>query len=169
VAFGPVRLSGDATADAMGTALNRMEGYGDALLTAYERYQGAAADDAGEAMQRQAQAVADAGFALAGEMRVGARRIEAFADALAVDPNVPDPALTDEVKAAIVAMQDRVRTTGFTPEELASLRAAGLDDGGIALARQPVLVFREVHHRLRRMRDVARIATDVLAVPFEHG
>jgi Domain of unknown function DUF11 len=136
VAFDPVRLSGDETADAMGTALNRMTGYGDALLTAYERFQGAEAGGAEQAMRSQAQAVADAGFALAGEMRRGADSIEAFSDALAADPDVPDPALTEDVRDAIIAMQDRVRTTGFTPDELDSLREAGLDDAGIALARE---------------------------------
>jgi MBG domain (YGX type)/PKD domain/Bacterial Ig-like domain (group 1)/Bacterial Ig-like domain (group 3) len=123
--------TGDALHDRVVRTFERQRAFGRAQLKAYERYLGAAADGQEVYVRMQAQAVADYGEALAAEMRESAAAMRAWGAQL--DPNLP--AVTQEHLDGTMAVYERVRTSGFTQEELDQLTAAGLGAAEIAQVR----------------------------------
>ncbi|HYY95688.1 MAG TPA: PKD domain-containing protein, partial [Pyrinomonadaceae bacterium] len=121
-AFNEWPSTGVAQHDRVVRSLERQRAFGRAQLKAYERYLGAVADGQEVYVRMQAQAVADYGEALAAEMKESAAALRQWGAEL--DPNVP--AVTQEHLDQTVAIYDRVRASGFTPDELNQLTAAGL-------------------------------------------
>lgn len=133
--FTTLPATGDAPTDRLTLTLDRQRAYGRAQLKAYERYLGAAEAGDENSVRLQAQAVADYGHALTDEMAGSAAALREWGAARAGDKDVDDPAVTRADLDIAAAVFERVRTSGFTPDEINQLSAAGLTAEEIELVR----------------------------------
>ena len=117
--FSPTELQ--ASIDGIG----QQWGYLQAALHAIERFQGAqlAGDAEAQITQLEALDAMSTGAAEAVDDTVVALR--SWSDVAAADPELSLPVLTASELAELAPMYDRVRTTGFAPQEVAELQAAG--------------------------------------------
>ena len=130
-AFTTLPITGDATTDRLALTLDRKRAFGRAQLKAYERYLGAVEAGDENAVRLQAQAIADYGQALVAEMRESAAALRTWGAAQAADPDVDNPAITQADLDTAAIVFERVRTSGFTEDEINQLTAAGLSQGEI--------------------------------------
>ncbi len=116
-------------------ASDRQAAYAEAVLHAYERFQGAQLAGDGAAAKRQIAATAEYSTGLAGSMRDTAdalRQIAARTAGVGGDTN----ALLDEgYLANVAAIQQRVESDGFTSAELDQLAALGAGPTDVDAAR----------------------------------
>ena len=106
------------------------------MLHAFERYLGAT--DAGEPefVRLQASAMADFGFDVSQEMRISARLLRDYAVTLSADTALVDPVVADQSALdVVVAIQERIRQSGFLSEELDELAAEGYTADEVAQIR----------------------------------
>ena len=136
--FSKFDLDGLENPDAMGVtrSMDRMRAHLDSGTTAWERFQGAF--DAGPGAQPFAHAQAAAIDTEFGGLRsaliAAAGSIDALKEDIQADGTVPDTLTREEIDAAGEIMR-RVRDSGFTTEEVAALRAIGIDDAGLVQLR----------------------------------
>jgi hypothetical protein len=122
------------SADAALVELEKMRANGIASRVGVERHQGAlAAGDPGWAGWH-AGALGQAALEAQRGMRRTVKPLEAFAADLATDPDIQ--AATTEQVDEVRAIRERVRVSGFLPEELTDLHGLGFDDVAIAEIRQ---------------------------------
>ncbi|HEX8139760.1 MAG TPA: PKD domain-containing protein [Pyrinomonadaceae bacterium] len=133
--FTTLPVTGDAATDRLATTLDRQRAYGRAQLKAYERYLGAVEAGDENSARLQAQAAADYGYALTKEMAESAAALRVWGATRAADADVDDPAVTQPDLDAASGVFERVRTSGFTQDEVNQLVAAGLNQEEIDLIR----------------------------------
>ena len=122
--FGTVDDLASPEATALARSLSRQVGLADASLTSFERYLGAAADNDAAGVARQATATADQTFQLVAELRLSAAALETFAAYADTQPELSGPVAATQTEIdELAAAYQRVRTSGFTPGELAQLTA----------------------------------------------
>jgi PKD repeat protein len=132
--FTTLPTTGQATADALAVALDRQAAYGIATRIAYERYQGAVEADNAIGQLRQLDAVSEVGLQLANAHRASAQALRAAA--ASIEPAVEGvPIKSTAALASVKSIADRVTMIGFTPDEVAQLRALGASDEQIVHAR----------------------------------
>ena len=133
--FTTLPATDDAPTDRLALTLDRQRAFGRAQLKAYERYLGAAEAGDENSVRLQAQAVADYGRALTDEMAESAAALRAWGAARTADVDVDDPAVTQADLDIAATVFERVRTSGFTQDEINQLSAAGLTAEEIELVR----------------------------------
>ncbi|MCA1568529.1 MAG: Ig-like domain-containing protein [Acidobacteria bacterium] len=134
-AFTTLPATGDATTDRLSLTLDRQSAFGRAQLKAFERYLGAVEAGDENSVRLQAQAIADYGDALTAEMAESAAALRAWGTARAADEDVDNPAVTQSDLDIAKTVFERVRTSGFTQDEINQLSAAGLSQEEINLIR----------------------------------
>jgi uncharacterized repeat protein (TIGR01451 family) len=136
-AYTTVPTLGDSVTDSLVTTLDRQRAYARVLLKAYERYQGAvvAHDIAGQI--RQAEAMTQFGDLLQDELASSAATLETYATHISGGSGYVHPVLADEaIRTRATEIYTRIRNNGFSPSELTSLAAGGVDTPAeIAIAR----------------------------------
>ncbi len=131
--FGTVDDLASPEATALARSLSRQVGLADASLTSFERYLGAAADNDAAGVARQATATADQTFQLVAELRSSAAALETFAAYADTQPELSGPVAATQTEIdELAAAYQRVRTSGFTPGELAQLTAIPFSPAEIA-------------------------------------
>ena len=156
--FSTVGDLGDPASTALAVSLDRQRAYARALLRAYERYQGAqvAANQAGQI--RQADAIARFGDLLEIELGVSSQLLTDWATRIDGLSAYAGPVFDDAAaKADLAAAYARVRTSGFTADELAQLATLGADTpaeiaavrGGFSDDLGPLAVGETLQDRLR--------------------
>ncbi len=124
--FSPPPVSGASTPDTLALTLERVRSLSRAMLTSYERYLGAADDSADVFVQMQTAAMSDYGFQVAHEMLMASDEARILGDELAVNPDDPNPIVTQEELDTILALRQRVADSGFLPEERQELVDSGM-------------------------------------------
>jgi hypothetical protein len=119
--FAELPSTGSTADDRVILTLERQRALGRAQLTAYERYLGALADGREIYVKMQAQAVADYSRDLTEEMRESISALREWAAELDDDPVITQPELDE-----LAGVYERVRTSGFTQNEMDQFAAAGL-------------------------------------------
>jgi PKD repeat protein len=110
----------------LAVSADRQRGLGEAMLHAFERYSGAVAAGQPRFVHLQAGAIWQFGSQLVREMRASANGLRGYGQRLAADPNLPQPAVADQAELnVIVAVRQRVQSSGFLPQELAQLSSLG--------------------------------------------
>jgi uncharacterized repeat protein (TIGR01451 family) len=131
-------LEGLEDPDAMGVtrSMDRMRAHLDSGTTAWERFQGAFDAGPGATNFAHAQAAAiDTEFTgLRSALISTAGSIDSLKRDIQADGTIPDSLTQDEIDAAGEIMR-RVRDSGFTADEVAALRAIGIDDAGLVQLR----------------------------------
>jgi PKD repeat protein len=114
--------------------MQRMTELTAAVRISYERYQGALADGVLRYQHLQAKAASDYAASLRLALFTAADTADEFS--ATIDPTLDQfRALTADEVAAVASFQQRVSATGFTPDEISTLRAAGMTDAEIAQFR----------------------------------
>ncbi len=111
--------------DAAVQAIDRVRAFGLAELNSYERYLGAVAANEERYVHAQASAVAKLGREHIDELRIAADALRAFAVELDSQPEFADPVVTQERRDQLAAIYARVRTEGFTADEITQLHDLG--------------------------------------------
>ena len=129
-------LSNELTAALM-SALDLQTGYGETMLKSYERYQGAVAAGSTADVYKHAQAAALGrnGQAQVRQMRALVKALRQKATEMDSLPEYAEPLVTAERRDDLAAVYARVRTTGFTIDEIAQLTGLGLTSVQIDAAR----------------------------------
>jgi uncharacterized repeat protein (TIGR01451 family) len=123
-------------ATALATSIDRQRAFGEAMLTAYERYQGALAAGDTAFVHAQSEAIANYGESLVREIRQTAVLMRQEATRLASDTGLAQPVIPDQATLdKITTVHERVRSSGFTAEELVQLQSEGFTAGEIAQIR----------------------------------
>ena len=130
-AFSELPSTGNAEHDHLLSTLDRQRAFGRAQLRAYERYLGAVEAGNETYAHMQSQAIADYGKSFVVEMRASAAAMRSWA--VQLDPN--QPVITQERLDEATAVYERVRTSGFTQDELNQFTAAGLSQQEIEQVR----------------------------------
>jgi uncharacterized repeat protein (TIGR01451 family) len=110
--------------------LDAIRAEGMAELTAVQRYEGAQAASDSEWMGKQATLAGQNGLAMAQNMQAAATLIDLFADRVAAGGDGSHVVTQADVDDA-QAFSDRIRTQGFTADEITELQNDGLDNGDI--------------------------------------
>ena len=135
--FSRLRTDSDAISSALMAAFDLQTGYGETMLKAFERYQGALA--AGEAAAPYAHAQAAAlgrnGLDQVSQMYDAVDALRAKAIELDTLPQFAGPVVTAQRRDDLAAVYARVRTTGFTIDEIAQLTSLGLTSAEIEAVR----------------------------------
>jgi hypothetical protein len=129
--FTALPITGDVIGDHLALTLDRKRAFGRAQLKAYERYLGAVAAGDENAVRLQAQAIAEYGDALTIEMKESASALRAWGAAQMADSDIDNPAVTQTQLDNAATIFERVRTSGFTQDEINQLTAAGLSQDEI--------------------------------------
>jgi PKD repeat protein len=158
--FATIDSSGAASTDSLQTSLDAQNAYTEAALHAFERYQGAvaASDEAGQHMQ--ARAMGDMTRELVEELRTSAKALRDYADMIDTlsDAEFSGPVVPDqETKDQMIGVYDRVRTSGFTQDEIDELTSRGYTTDQIATIRSHFsLIDPSVIPVNERLGDIAR-------------
>ncbi len=128
--------------DDLGVHLAGIQGNMDTVELGWERMVEAGEAGADDWKHAQARAVGGAGLELARHLRRAAGSLRDFADVAAADPDVPDPLVTQEDIDEADDVRARVRASGFTPDEIADVKAQGANDADIEALR--TIVTRDV-------------------------
>jgi uncharacterized repeat protein (TIGR01451 family) len=122
----------DPSVAAILQAADRVRSSLDGSITSYERYLGARGDGAVPATIAQADHLADQLFELTAASRDAADELDALAtEMIGTTPDPADRSLTAADVNVVGAMHDRIRTSGFTPDEIAVMTAGGFDQADI--------------------------------------
>ena len=127
---------GDALGADLVTALDHLNGDSMALLHAYERYQGADADGSEPNVHRQARAMSESGFDVLADTRQSIALLRSVANRSESDPDIRNQLFSGDDFDAFDATFDRVRTSGFTADELGRFHDAGFTDDEIDRVRE---------------------------------
>ncbi len=112
--------------------LDHVRGYAESSLHAYERFQGAELAGGMSFQHAQSRAMGEDLLGFAQTLRTGAQFIEGTAAQVRSEyPDVADRTVDQADIDAANAYVDRVRTSGYTPGEVAQLHALGLSDDAI--------------------------------------
>jgi hypothetical protein len=126
--------------DTLVRSIEKEWAYGAALLHGFERYQGAlaASNEAGEILQLRATGTNAS--TLARQIEDTQDALRSWADEAALDPELAGVALAAADLPAIQALYARLRTTGFTADEIAQLHTLGHSDDDIDAIRDHAFV-----------------------------
>ena len=156
-------------------SLDHIRGYAESSLHAYERYQGAELAGGMSFQHAQSRAMGEDLLGFAQTLRAGAQFIEGTAAQVRSEfPDVADRTVDQVDIDAANAYVDRVRTSGYTPGEIAQLHALGLSDDAIDRLRVDQTIYDpgdatpgaldEAFDTLAtEMRDTATLAEDFAA------
>jgi uncharacterized repeat protein (TIGR01451 family) len=129
--YAALRPVADADTTRLELIFDAIRAEGLAELTAVQRYEGAQAASDGVWMGKQASLAGQNGLALAQNMQAAAGLVDAFADRLTAGGDGAGVVTQADVDAA-QAFSDRIRTQGFTQDEITEFQNDGLDNGDIA-------------------------------------
>ena len=167
--FATLPTDSDAVSGALMEALDSQTAYGETMLKGYERYQGAVAAGSGAApyVHAQAGAVGRFGQQQVAEMREATVALRAKAAALDGLPAFAGPVVTAQRRDDLATVYARVRTTGFTIDELAQLTSLGLASAEIDDARSQFTPDPSILPLDTTLQSILRDAADALegAVP----
>ncbi len=127
----------DAAALSIAEPIDRMRGYLSAGTTAYERFQGALADDATPFAHDQAVAIQVNFDGLKAALADASNSIDPIVAAIQADASISNSLDQADIDAAGIVMR-RVRDTGFTTSETAALQALGVSGAGIIELRDEI-------------------------------
>ena len=114
--------------DAAVQAIDRLRAFGLAELSSSERYLGAKAANNERYVHAQASAIANLGRQHIDELKIAAAALRDFAVELDSQSEFAEPVVTQERRDQLAAVYARVRTEGFTAEEISELHGLGLSD-----------------------------------------
>jgi uncharacterized repeat protein (TIGR01451 family) len=129
--YAALRLVADADTTRLELIFDAIRAEGLAELTAVQRYEGAQAASDSLWVGKQASLAGQNGLALAQNMQAAAGLVDAFADRLTAGGDGARVVTQSDVDAA-QAFSDRIRTQGFTNDEITEFQNDGLDNGDIA-------------------------------------
>jgi len=124
-----------AAHNAVSAALADVNAYGTAAALALDRYSGASEADDLEWAAQQANAQLYYQQKLGGALLTYADKLDAFVQVLSLE-NATDITMT---VGDIISYQQRLATTGFTPQEIANAKLVGLTDADIEAYRQETI------------------------------
>ncbi|MEO8690607.1 MAG: PKD domain-containing protein, partial [Solirubrobacteraceae bacterium] len=127
---------GDALGADLVTTLDRLNGDSEAMLHAYERYQGADAADSERNVHRQARAISETAFDVVGDTRSAQALLRSVATRSETDPDIRNQLFSGDDFDAFDATFDRIRTSGFTAAEITQFHDGGLTDEEIGRIRE---------------------------------
>jgi hypothetical protein len=133
--FADIPRQSPAPLDAVARSIDNERGLTEAVLHAFERYQGANAASDASAQITQLRVAGDDASGLSKELSRSAEALRAWSDAAAADPDLAGTVLASTDKPGLVALYQRVRDSGFTAVETLELHALGYTDSDIAAIR----------------------------------
>jgi streptogramin lyase len=125
----------DPAQDIFAGTVDRQRGLGVAALRALERYQAALADGATAYIHAQAAAIDRFTTEQIDEIRRTAAAARAYNVVLNADPDFSSPAATAQERTELISIYERIRTSGFTQDELDQLQSLGYTQAEIDVIR----------------------------------
>lgn len=126
--YAPSLPSGSADTDALATSLDRQRAYGMAMRVSLERYQGALAARDLPGQLRQLDAIVKYADQLDQQSQGLAGSLRLWAEYSAGVTGLMEPVFaTESARTNTAAVYQRVRTSGFSPDELTQLSAGGFN------------------------------------------
>jgi PKD repeat protein len=124
--FRPIDPLGTDVDDALAAAFDEATGYSVSILHALERYQGAAAAFSSSGIRRQTNALATNTLGLIAALRATAADLRDYADQIDSGTELGGPIIeTSDIRDSLANVYARVRTSGFTADELQQLTDRG--------------------------------------------
>jgi hypothetical protein len=124
-----------ASLDDAVASIDRERALQEAVIHAFERYQGAAMAGDTDAQIAQLRAAGAHAQALSNEMFRSADALRSWADDAANDPDISGTVLSSADAPGLIALYQRVRDSGFTTDEVDQFHALGYTDADVAEIR----------------------------------